>query len=279
MSDVLSRHRDFGLLDGPILLFGGPYSNFEATAALFERASVLGITGGRMICTGDVCAYCGNPAETARLMMGSGAQVVAGNCELSLGARAADCGCGFEDGAACDRFAMEWFRHADEALDDGARAWMRGLPGVGTFRAYGKRYAVVHGAASAVNRFVWPVAGDDVLRAEIALIERTLGPVDGVVAGHTGMAFERAVTVGERAVRWINAGAIGLPAHDGDPRTSYALLTRDGVRFERLDYDHRTAAAAMRAAGLRAGYDRSLERGWWPSEDSFPEAMRLGRVA
>jgi len=277
--DIASRHHDFGTLEGPVLLFGGPYSNFEAMAALFERASVLGIPGPRMVCTGDVCAYCGNPAETVRLVMGSGCAVIAGNCESSLGARAADCGCGFEDGAACDRFAMEWFRFADSELDDIARAWMLARPGIGTFRAWGRRYAVVHGAASAVNRFVWPIAGDDVLAGEIALIEAALGPVDGVVAGHTGMAFERAVTLGGRTVRWINAGAIGLPAHDGDPRTRFAVLTQEGVRFERLAYDHRAAAATMRAAGLRAGYDRSLESGWWPSEDSFPEAMRLGRVA
>jgi len=279
MTDVLSKHRKFGILDGPVLLFGGPYSNFEATSALFERASLLGITGSRMVCTGDVCAYCGNPAETARLVMGSGARVVAGNCEMSLGERTGDCGCGFEEDAACDRFAMEWFTYADAALDDGSRAWMRALPGIGTFIAYGKRYAVIHGGASAVNRFIWPIASDAVLREEIALIEAALGQVDGVIAGHTGMAFERTVTVGERPVHWINAGAIGLPAHDGDPRTSFALLTAEGVRFERLDYDHETASEAMRMAGLRAGYDRSLECGYWPSEDSFPKEMRLGRVA
>lgn len=279
MTDILSQHRDFGTLEGPVLLFGGPYSNFEATAALFERASVLGIPGARMVCTGDVCAYCGNPSETARLVMGSGCAVIAGNCEMSLGARAADCGCGFEEGAACDRFAMEWFRFADGALDECSRAWMRARPGIGTFRAWGRRYAVVHGAASAVNRFVWPVAGDDILKAEIALVEAALGPVDGVIAGHTGIAFERMVTLGRRRVAWINAGAIGLPGHDGDPRTVFAVLEEKGARFERLPYDHRAAASAMRAAGLRAGYDRALESGWWPSEDSFPPAMRLGRVA
>ncbi len=279
MRDVLSRYRDFGWLEGPVLLFGGPYSNFEATTALFERASILGITGERTICTGDVCAYCGNPAETARLIMGSGAQVVAGNCELSLGERTENCGCGFDDGAACDRFAMEWFSFADSQLDDGSRAWMRRLPGVGTFRAYGKRYAVIHGGASAVNRFIWPIASDSVLREEITLIEARLGRIDGVIAGHTGMAFERIVGMGERPVHWINAGAIGLPAHDGDPRTGFAILTQDGVVFERLDYDYNAAAEIMRAAGLRAGYDRSLERGYWPSEDSFPPEMRSGQVA
>jgi hypothetical protein len=126
---------------------------------------------------------------------------------------------------------------------------------------------------------MWPVASDADLAKEITLIEDRLGAIDGVIGGHTGMAFERVVTAGVRRVHWINAGAIGLPAHDGDPRTSFAVLEECGVRFERLDYDHGTAASAMRAAGLRAGYDRSLETGWWPSEDSFPAIMRVGKVA
>ncbi len=279
MSDVLARHRYLGVMDGSVLLFGGPYSNFQATGALFEASSILGIPASRMICTGDVCAYCADPLETVRIVKASGCAVVAGNCELSLGARTDDCGCGFEEGAACDRFAVEWFRHADDALDDLFRAWMLDCPSIATFHAFGRRYAVVHGAASMVNRFLWPVATDDELAGEIALIEGVLGPVDGVIGGHTGIAFERRVAVGGRSVHWINAGAIGLPAHDGDPRTSYAVLEEGGVRFARLDYDHHAAAEAMRTAGLSAGYDRSLEIGWWPSEDSFPVDMRMGKTA
>ncbi|NND42548.1 MAG: metallophosphoesterase, partial [Silicimonas sp.] len=29
------RHHDFGHLDGPVVLFGGAYSNLQATLALF----------------------------------------------------------------------------------------------------------------------------------------------------------------------------------------------------------------------------------------------------
>jgi hypothetical protein len=41
---------------------------------------------------------------------------------------------------------------------------------------------------------------------------------------------------------------VGQPL-DGDPRAAYALV--DGTRFEhrRIEYDHVTAAAAMRALG------------------------------
>ncbi len=270
--DLHRNHSALGRLEGPILLFGGPYSNRHATQAVLD----LGFPAARMICTGDVCAYCADPLETARLVMAAGCPVVAGNCEDSLGNRREDCGCGFEEGVACDLLAGQWFAHADRLLDDAARDWMLRCPDVISFEAYGKRYAVIHGGASAVNRFVWPTEADAVLASEIALIEAALGPVDGVISGHTGMAFERRLQMPTGEKHWINAGAIGLPAHDGDPRTSYAVLDESGVRFERLSYDHEAAAAAMRDAGLRAGYDRSLLSGWWPSEESFPVEMRQG---
>ncbi|MEE3500553.1 hypothetical protein [Acidiphilium acidophilum] len=43
-------------VDGPVLVFGGPYSNLPATRAVFAAAAEHGIPPGRMICTGDVVA-------------------------------------------------------------------------------------------------------------------------------------------------------------------------------------------------------------------------------
>ena len=57
--------------DGPVLCFGGPYSNLQATQALFAEARRLGVPPGRIVCTGDVLAYCADPAkfnaETGRI--------------------------------------------------------------------------------------------------------------------------------------------------------------------------------------------------------------------
>ena len=44
---------DLGELDAPVLLFGGPYSNLQATQALVELAKREGIPASHMICTGD----------------------------------------------------------------------------------------------------------------------------------------------------------------------------------------------------------------------------------
>ena len=100
------NHQDLGQLNGPIVLFGGPYSNLQALYALFDRARALGVGPDRMICTGDVVAYCADAHAVSGRMQDSGIAVVAGNCEKQLAAGAMDCGCGFEDGSACDLLSV-----------------------------------------------------------------------------------------------------------------------------------------------------------------------------
>ncbi|MHC5035572.1 MAG: metallophosphoesterase family protein, partial [Planctomycetota bacterium] len=92
MADIL----DLGDFDEPVLVFGGPYSNLEATRALLAEAARRGLAPSRLLCTGDVVAYCADPQATVDLIRGAGIAVVMGNCEESLGSAAADCGCGFE---------------------------------------------------------------------------------------------------------------------------------------------------------------------------------------
>lgn len=87
---------DLGLLSGPVLVFGGPYSNLSALRALVGRALELGIAPERMICTGDLVAYCAQDSETVSEIRRLGCTVVAGNCEKQLANNAMTCGCGFE---------------------------------------------------------------------------------------------------------------------------------------------------------------------------------------
>ena len=91
--------RDLGPLEGPVLLFGGNYSNRQATEALMLRADVLGIAPSNVVCTGDVVAYCAEPQATTAAIRDWGCHVVAGNCEEQLAAAARDCACGFEAGS------------------------------------------------------------------------------------------------------------------------------------------------------------------------------------
>lgn len=264
------RHRDLGRLDGPLLLFGGPYSNRQAFEALLAEAAARGIGAERMICTGDVVAYCARPAETVAAVRALGCAVVAGNCEVQLAANADGCGCGFEDGTACDLLSAGWYSYARRAVDGAARDWMGDLPDIVSFTHHGRRYAVIHGGVTDIARFVWPVSPEAVFADEVAAIAAAIGPVDAVIAGHCGVAFERSVA----GVRWINAGVIGMPPNDGVPATRFATLQGGRARIETLVYDHAAAHADMQASGLTQGYHQALLSGFWPSEEVLPPDMR-----
>src|SRR5262249_49677416 len=73
---VTADERDLGVLDGPVLVFGGPYSNLEAAQAIRAEAARLGIPRERTICTGDIVAYCADPGATVALIRDWGIPVV-----------------------------------------------------------------------------------------------------------------------------------------------------------------------------------------------------------
>ena len=129
---------------------------------------------------------------------------------------------------------------------------------------------VIHGGATAINRFIWPDSPAEVFLEEIAALEAIVGKVDGVVAGHSGIAFHRKI----EGYQWINAGVIGLPPHDGRPYTRYAVLSEGDVVLERLEYDYHATRKAMVKAGLIQGYHETMETGVWPSEDVLPITLR-----
>src|SRR5260370_23863962 len=66
---------------GPVLLFGGCYSNAQATQALLQAGNSFGIPPDHIVCTGDVVAYRADTAETVELVRAAGGHVVMGNCQ------------------------------------------------------------------------------------------------------------------------------------------------------------------------------------------------------
>lgn len=259
------QFKDLGTIAGEITVFGGVYSNMQALEAL------LGTARGTLICTGDLVAYCGAPAEVVARMQRTPVHVIAGNCEKQLAAGALDCGCGFEAGTVCDALSARWYAHANAQVGESARKWMAGLPDMLRFEHGGRTYAVLHGGASDVARFVWSVSAAKVFTEELNLLNEVMGHVDIVLAGHSGIAFERSIN----GARWVNAGAIGMPPHDGGQTTEFLRISPVGdLRFERLAYDVAGAVQDMTRAGLTQGYDRALQTGIWPSEDVLPQQLR-----
>ncbi len=255
-------------LDGPVLLFGGPYSNLEATEALFAEVKRRGIPASHVICTGDLAAYCADPQAVIDRIRDSGIRVVMGNCEEALASRAADCGCGFADGTACAVLAGEWYAYADSHVDAASRAWMGALPRRLDVEIGGRRLAVVHGGVGKIDRFVFASMGTAIGE------ELAAAGGDGVIGGHCGLPFTREVA----GRLWHNPGVVGMPADDGTPRVWFSVLTptAEGILIEHqpLEYDQAQAAAKMRARGLPEGYAWALISGLWPSHDVMPPTER-----
>ena len=62
---------------------------------------------------------------------------------------------------------------------------------------------------------------------------------------------------------WLaTVGSVGQP-RDGNPQAMYAVFDTDKLQltFQRVSYDHQTAAAAIRQAGLPALFADRLELG------------------
>lgn len=259
------KFRDLGRLDGDLLIFGGPYSNLHALQALDQIAADY--PAQNVICTGDVVAYCADPAACVALIRSRGWTVVAGNCERQLQVGADDCGCGFEDGSVCDLLSRDWYAFAKARITPSDRAWMTSLPDGLIFENRGQRHAVLHGGSTDLAAFIWPTCPAQVFEAEVASIGT---PVDVVIGGHCGIAFEKQVA----GVTWFNAGVIGMPPNDGRPQTRYGTLSEHGFSVELLDYDYQAAATAMEKAGLTGGYGDALVSGNWPSEQILPIELR-----
>ena len=247
------------------MVIGGPYSNFEATQAILSEAARREISSDRIICTGDVVAYGADPAATVEIIRNTGCHVVMGNCEESLAAGAADCGCGFPAGSACERLSAAWFSHAMAELGNDALAWMAGLPRRIDVEIGGYRLAVVHGGVERINQFIFASTATEIKDEELGKAE-----CDGVISGHCGLPFTQ--MIGGRL--WHNAGVVGMPANDGTPRAWYSIVIpeRDGISIEHraLAYDYVAAAAKMRGAGLPEEYAGALETGLWPNCDVLP---------
>jgi predicted phosphodiesterase len=255
-----------GKITQKLLVFGGPYSNLAATRALQARADDLDIPAERIICSGDIVAYCAEPEQTVELIRQWGIHVVMGNCEEALAFNEPDCGCGFATDSSCSSLAITWYRYADRRVTVEQRRWMQDLPRSIEFELGAKVFKVLHGSLSSINEFVF--ASSDV---PDKLAQISAAGVDAVIGGHCGIPFGQKLD----SRFWLNAGVIGMPANDGGSHGWYMLIDPVAggaqVSWHRLDYDHATSRRTTIAAGM-AEYAQALLDGRWPNIDILPAA-------
>lgn len=264
--EVCDKMNNRWKVDETMLIFGGAYSNYAATVAMQNRAIELGIPAERVICTGDIIAYCGEPCETLDLIRDWDIHVVMGNCEESLAHGEADCGCGFEADSECSVLAVTWYEYSNRRVTAAQRRWMSELPRSLDFEMSSMGFRVVHASLNSINEFVFASSDPEARLTQV----RNAG-VDVVIGGHSGIPFGQQLD--ERY--WLNAGVIGMPANDGGRHGWYLLLEPGesgiNVSWHQLDYDYLSSRESTIAAGMGA-YGNALADGLWPSIDILPDA-------
>lgn len=282
-------------LTGPLLVFGGAYSNLQALTALRAEAERRGIAPQNVICTGDTAGYCAEPEECLNLLEDWGCQAIAGNVETNLVNGQDDCGCGFGDGSRCDMFAKLWYNYAGNNITGRNLAYMASLPDILRFTYAGKETVILHGSSRNQSEFIWRSTPAELKLQFLADLK-----ADVAIGGHCGLPFAEQLTIAETSYEpsadlvrpkdpsgdrlkkhntssfWLNAGVIGMPANDGTPRTWFLVLDdANGFDFDfhPLDYDHVSAKSKMISdRRLPVSYAATLTTGVWDNTEIMPEA-------
>ena len=260
----------------PLLIFGGNYSNLQATLALQAWARDNHFSPEQIVCTGDIVAYCANPVETIDIIrdwLGDKGHCIQGNVEQSLAESAEDCGCGFTEGSTCDALSRSWYSYAEKKITIEQRQWFASLPQQLYFNYHDRKIQLVHGAPSNISRFMFASQNDADFSEEFMTIGNE---VDIIIAGHSGIPFTKKIILADGQEKiWHNSGALGMPANDGTSRVWFSVLKmlegEIGIHHHSLDYDASLAQQAMSEAGLTQGYELALINGLWPSMDVLPE--------
>ncbi len=241
-----------------IALFGGVYSNHLALAALLEDAPRRGASA--IYCLGDLGAFGPHPDKVFPLLRDAQIPVVQGNYDNSVGNNLADCQCGYTD-PKDNYFARLSYEYTFQNTARENKLWMRDLPNEIRFTHNGVRVLLCHGSPRQTNEFLWQTT------TSAAFLDGLFDSfeADVIVGTHTGLYWHRALPSGRH---FINCGAIGRPANDGQTNVWYALLEigdekQVEVEFVPLKYDHTSLAAEMRAEQLPNEFIATIETGWW----------------
>lgn len=253
--------------DNRLFIFGGCYSNLQATQRLQVIANQLGFEPHQIICTGDVVGYCAQPEETVQLIKNWGIHCIAGNVEVQLREGNPDCGCNFNEGSRCDLFSLQWFPYSQKHLSNQALEWMQTLPKNLSFEKNGKNICVLHGGYDNISEFIF---ASTPTQRKLEIFEQT--QADIIIAGHAGLPFIQRIQKNNKEKRWINPGVIGMPANDGTTRCWYGIMDMAtcSATLYPFEYDFEEAAKQMTDNNLPATYAQTLRTGIWDNCEILP---------
>ena len=225
------------------------HSNLEALTAVLADATAEGARA--ILCLGDLVGYGADPVACVEQVAERAVAVVAGNHEHgALGLM----DLGWFNPAA--RAAALWTR---ERLDADHSGYLAHL----ALRTTVEEATLVHASPRRPEDWDYLISAQDGFEAfgdfdtRLCFVGHSHCP--GMWSlGSSGREHAGQITPGRGRLRLfdgrryiINVGSVGQP-RDRDPRAAYAIWYRDerAVTIRRVDYDYRTAAEKIVAAGL-----------------------------
>ena len=240
-----------------VAAIGGIYSNHVALEVALNDARSAGAEA--VFCLGDLGAFGPHPDRVFPLVQASDVAVIRGNYDDSVARGLDDCQCGYTD-PRDNHFARLSYRYTYANTAPANRAWMGTLPSERRFRLGELEVLACHGSPRQMNEFLWESTTPTHFLEKLAEDHHA----DVILGTHTGIHWERRLG-GGRA--YVNAGALGRPANDGQTHVWYALLEAEGrdlqVSFRPVAYDHGRLAREMASEGLPEEFIETVETGWW----------------
>lgn len=221
------------------------HSNLEALTTVLKEIGKKHVD--EIICLGDIVGYGTNPDEVVELVRQEVKYSVRGNHDDAL----------FSDEtfSVINSYAKSAITYNAELISDKNKDWLQNLPLTHKL----DKVLMAHACASDPQSWKYVFTHDDA-EIELSSFQERI-----CLIGHTHvpMIFKNAAQTGYSKIReLINVGSVGQP-RDGDNRASYGIIDTKNFTYAnfRVEYDFRTAADKIIAAGLPPFLGERLHRG------------------
>jgi len=241
---TLTKAKTKQLLANPnvkIAVLSDVHANLQALEKVLEDAEGRGVE--IFLNAGDSIGFGPNPNEVIETLYEKNVQSILGNYDLEV----------IEGKTKAKGEKKIALKFARKELASSCKFYLQSFPRELGLEVAEKKILVTHGSPKSIEEHIYHDTPVEQLKAIAEGVK-----ADVIIVGHSHDQFFR--QAGE--VCFVNPGSVGRPG-DGNPQTSYAILSFNPFNVEliRLDYDVEAAIDSIRKKALPESFAQMLLRG------------------